>query len=154
MARLLFALPWLAAAGLASHALEQPTPAQSLTAEGRMPPSASVGDAEVDIREIILKRAEAMRRHDAAALTEGLSPAAVVVEMVGSLRLPPDAASDTASVRGWLASWAELRDLRVHVSGGVAVAYSLNRLKGRRTDGRYVDMWMRSMLALTGQTDG
>ena len=107
--------------------------------------------AEARIGAIIEARVDAIRRGDAQALSGGFMPGAVVFEMVGPLRLPAGAASDAASIAGWLSSWqappdVEVRDLEIHVSGDVAFASSLNRLTGTRLDGRAVDLWMRSTL--------
>lgn len=106
--------------------------------------------SELEIRQLVLARAEAMQRRDADALAQGFSPSAVVFEMVPPLRLPPGAASDASAIHAWLGGWeephVEVRDVNIHASGGVAFACSLNRLSGTQVGGRKVDMWMRSTL--------
>lgn len=42
----------------------------------------------------------------------------------------------------------ELRDVHVHVSGDLAVVYSLERMTGTMTNGQPVDMWVRDTTAL------
>jgi ketosteroid isomerase-like protein len=112
-----------------------------------------MADSRDDIRHLIQNRVEAMARKDSAALASSLAPDAVIFEMVPPLRLPAGAAQDVAGLDDWLSSWAkgptvEMIELQIEAEGDLGLASSLNRLIGKRLDGRSTDLWMRSTLGL------
>ncbi len=73
------------------------------------------------------------------------APEPVVFSMAPPLRqeLPGREALAT-----WFATWKgpigiELRDVAVHVDGGVAFTTALNHMTGTKTDGEEIDLWFR-----------
>jgi ketosteroid isomerase-like protein len=110
-----------------------------------------MNDDEARIRALIDERTAAIREKDAARAMTTLAGDVVAFELAPPLALGPEAARDEAGLAAWLSAWAgpvgiEIRDLHVEVGGGVGWSRSLNRLHGTLTDGRKVDMWMRSTL--------
>jgi ketosteroid isomerase-like protein len=110
-------------------------------------------DLKEEIRRAIQDRIEAMARKDSAALANSLAPEAIIFEMVPPLRLPAGAAQDVQGIEAWLSSWAEgptveMIELQIEAEGDLGLASSLNRLIGKRLDGRSTDLWMRSTLGL------
>jgi PhnB protein len=56
---------------------------------------------------------------------------------------------DVAGTRAWLATWdgpidLEVQDLKVAVADGLAYSTSVNRMRGTKTDGTAVDLWVRA----------
>ena len=108
-------------------------------------------DEVAGIRALIEERTAAMRDKDAARAVATLASDVVVFELAPPLAVGPEAAQDAAALAVWLEGWdgpvgIEIRDLHIETGGDVGWSRSLNRLHGRLTNGREVDMWMRSTL--------
>ena len=106
---------------------------------------------EAGIRALIDERTAAMRDKDAARAVATLAGDVVVFELAPPLAVGAEAAHDAAALAVWLDGWdgpvgIEIRDLHIETGGDVGWSRSLNRLHGRLTNGREVDMWMRSTL--------
>jgi ketosteroid isomerase-like protein len=106
-----------------------------------------VGD-EARIREIIEERVEAIRLKDVEALMSAHAPDVVMFDALDPLRyIGSEAVGERAGQ--WL-SWYrgpvgyEVRDLSVTAGGGAAFCHYLYRVTGTMTNGREVDMWVRS----------
>jgi ketosteroid isomerase-like protein len=104
---------------------------------------------EAAIRALIEARVAALRAKDAAAAVAVLADDLVAFELAPPL--VAERATDPAALQAWLDGFegpveTEVRDLKVHVSGDVAFAHSLNRLRAERKGGGGVDFWMRSTL--------
>lgn len=109
--------------------------------------------AEAAIRALIEERVAAMHARDAARAVATLADDVVAFELAPPLALGGAAVRDAAGLEAWFAGWdgpvtIDVRDLTIAASGDVGWCHSLNRLAGRRVDGRAVDMWMRSTLGL------
>jgi len=122
-------------------------------------PGADPAGAEAAIRALIDERVEAMRTKDAKRAIATLAEDAVAFELAPPLSLGPEQARDMAGLEAWFGTWRgpvviTLRELKVAVSGDVAYAHSLNRMRGTKTDGREVDFWMRSTLGFRKTADG
>jgi len=101
-----------------------------------------------EIKAIIERRIEALRRRDAAAANAALDKELVAFEVAGPLRLQ---ATDAATTQAWLDSFDEgpivtMEELTICADAEVAFCHSLNRIQGRRVDGQSVDVMMRSTL--------
>jgi ketosteroid isomerase-like protein len=109
-----------------------------------------MSDAEA-IRALIDERIDAVRNKDAARAIVTLAPDMVAFELAPPLRLGPEGARDAGGLQGWFDMWdgpieIDYRDLVVECGGDIALAHSLNRMRGTRRDGQQVDFWMRSTL--------
>jgi ketosteroid isomerase-like protein len=114
---------------------------------------------EEAIRAVIDAQINAFRLKDAAAAVALLDDDVVAFEMIPPLVMPAEAARSEQAMVGWFSGWEgpvdiEIRNLRIHVSGGVAFSHSLNRLSGSRLGGGPIDMWMRSTLGFRRVSDG
>ncbi len=114
-----------------------------------------MGD-ETAIREVVARRAEAMRAGDAAALVADYLPEAVAFTLAPPLR---HAAPEAAELAGWFATFDgpvdfEVRDLAVVVGDGMAFCHGLHRVSAvpRGRDEAF-DLWFRSTLCLR-EVDG
>jgi uncharacterized protein (TIGR02246 family) len=108
----------------------------------------SRADDEARIREIIEERVRAIRAKDVDALMSAHAPDVVMFDALDPLRYEgSDAVRECAEQ--WL-SWYqgpvgyEVRDLSVTAGDGAAFCYYLYRVSGTMTNGREVDMWVRS----------
>lgn len=109
--------------------------------------------ATEQIRELLDKRIEAIRLHDATAANAALDPSIVAYEVAGPLQVPAQQATDSTATQVWLDSFeegpfVEMDHLSIHADGAVAYCYSLNRLRGRASGGREIDVTMRVTLGL------
>jgi ketosteroid isomerase-like protein len=109
-----------------------------------------------EIRALLNRRVDALRRRDAASANDSLSRHVVAFEVAGPLQVPSAQATDIALTQAWLDSFDEgpsvtIEELAIHAEGTVAFCHSLNRLQGRRTDGQEIDVTMRSTLGLLKQ---
>ena len=109
-----------------------------------------MSSAQEQIRAVIEERIAAIRDKDAARAVAPLAEDVVAFEMVPPLALPPGAARDVEGLAAWLSGFeevdVEVRDLRIEADGAVGFAHALHHLKGRRTGGQPVSLWMRSTL--------
>jgi uncharacterized protein (TIGR02246 family) len=106
--------------------------------------------SEEEIRGVIEKWAEAIRKKDVAGVIAQYS-----ADSVRFFLAPPLQA--TMPLRENLENWFnsfrgkidyEIRDLQIFVSNEVAYAHSFNRVVGTRTTGEKVDMWLRETFGL------
>ncbi|CCH31481.1 nuclear transport factor 2 family protein [Actinosynnema sp. NPDC047251] len=111
------------------------------------------------IRELVARRAEAMRSGDAAALTADYLPEAVAFTLAPPLRHAAPELTDPATLTAWFTNFDgavdyEVRDVEVVAGGGVAFCHSLHRLSAvpRGGSGAFV-LWFRSTLGLR-EVDG
>jgi ketosteroid isomerase-like protein len=109
-----------------------------------------MSSAKEQIRTVIEERIAAMRDKDSARAVAPLAEDVVAFEMVPPLALPPGAARDADGLAAWLGGFEEIdievRDLTIEADGEVGFAHALHHLKGTRTGGRPVSLWMRSTL--------
>ena len=110
-----------------------------------------MNDDEAGIRALIEERSDAMRDKDSARAVATLASDVVVFELAPPLSVGAEAAHDASALAAWLEGWdgpvgVEIRDLHIETGGDIGWSRSLNRLHGRLTNGREVDMWMRSTL--------
>jgi ketosteroid isomerase-like protein len=108
----------------------------------------SRADDEARIREIIEGRVRATRARDVDALMSNHAPDVVMFDALDPLRyVGSEAVRERAGQ--WL-SWYrgpigyEVRDLSVTAGDGAAFCHYLYRVTGTMTNGREVDMWVRS----------
>jgi ketosteroid isomerase-like protein len=110
----------------------------------------AMDDAREEIRHAINQRLAAISAKDAKAVVASLAADVVAFEMTPPLALPPGAARDVEGFAAWLAGFeevdVEVRDLGIEADGALGFARSLNHLKGVRTGGQKVSLWMRSTL--------
>jgi ketosteroid isomerase-like protein len=103
---------------------------------------------EARIRELIEERVRAIRAGDVDALMRGHAPDVVTFDALDPLRYVGSEAVGERAAR-WL-SWYrgpvgyEVRDLSVTAGGEAAFCHYLYRVTGTMTNGREVDMWVRS----------
>ena len=103
---------------------------------------------EARIREIIGERVSAIRAKDADALMSHHAPDVVTFDALDPLRyVGSDAVRERAEQ--WLSRYQgpvgyEVRDLSVTAGDGAAFCHYLYRVSGTMSDGREVDMWVRS----------
>jgi ketosteroid isomerase-like protein len=114
---------------------------------------------EEAIRALIDAQVDAFRGKDAAAAVALLADDVVAFEMIPPLVMPSEAARNVQAMAGWFSGWEgpvniEIRELAIHVDGGVAFSHSLNRLSGTRLGGGVTDIWMRSTLGFRRTPDG
>lgn len=107
---------------------------------------ADLSQDEAAIHGIIDDRRKALRAKDAHALTVHDAPNILSYDLAPPLLTT---GSDLASIEDWFATWDGPIDCEVHglsiVSGdGVAWSTSLNRMRGSKTDGTRVDLWLRA----------
>jgi ketosteroid isomerase-like protein len=103
---------------------------------------------EARIRELIEERVRAISARDVDALMSNHAPDVVLFDALDPLRYSgSEAVRERASQ--WL-SWYqgpvgyEVRDLSVTAGDGAAFCHYLYRVTGTMTNGREVDMWVRS----------
>lgn len=114
--------------------------------------------AAAEIRELLDRRLEAIRKKDSTAAIASLADDVVAFEMIPPLALPAASARDAQGFAAWLAGFehvdVELHDLCIEAEASVGFARSLNHLTGTRVGGAAVDLWMRSTLGLRREADG
>jgi ketosteroid isomerase-like protein len=102
------------------------------------------------IRETIEELGRAIGAKDAERVMSCYVPDAIHFSLAPPLR---SASLDAADLENWFATWEgpigiEARDLRIMADGEIAIAASLNRMTGVKTDGETVDLWHRVTLGL------
>jgi ketosteroid isomerase-like protein len=107
-----------------------------------------------DPHALLATRARALRDRDPAAFLATYTPGALIFDLA-----PPLAHGlDPEGVAAWMASWdgpigSEVHDLRVEVSGPLALVTCLERLHGSQ-GGEARDVWMRLTLGLRAGSEG
>lgn len=104
-----------------------------------------------EIERLIKTRIAALERKDGSSANAALDKDLVAFELAGPLQLPPEQATDNALTQQWLDSFdagpkVTIQELSIHRDGDVAFCHSLNRLQGKRNDGKEIDLTMRSTL--------
>jgi ketosteroid isomerase-like protein len=115
-------------------------------------------DPRDEIRRVISERIAAIRAKNAEAAIACLAEDVLAFEMVPPLVLASGAARDTAGFAAWLSGFEEIdieiRELAIETDERVAFAAALHRLRGTRTGGHTVSLWMRSTLCFRRESDG
>ena len=104
-----------------------------------------------EIERLLQTRITALERKDGACANAVLDNGIVAFELAGPLQLPSAQATDDELTQAWLDSFetgpeVTLQELSIHSDGDIAFCHSLNRLRGRRNDGKEIDLTMRSTL--------
>ena len=103
---------------------------------------------EIEIRRLIDHQAEAVRAKDVDGSTFNYAPDILLFDVVNPLqRIGREASRQRAEA--WFSSFEgpigyEIRDLEITSGDDVAYSHSLNRVSGKTTDGKRIDMWWRS----------
>jgi PhnB protein len=108
---------------------------------------------EGEIRELIERRAEALRTKRAADFLICHADDMVKFDLAPPLRAIGAAALDKQRLEAWLATWEgrigyENSELQVEASADLAFCHALLRVSGVKTDGTRHDIWTRQTLGL------
>lgn len=103
-------------------------------------------DAREEIEDLFRRVVSAHARKDVDALLACHTAEARIADLAPPL---DRRGLDRDRVAEWFATWdgpiaLEARDVEVRASGGLAVAAGLVRMRGTKTDGSQVDIWMRA----------
>ena len=103
---------------------------------------------ETAIRAMIDDWRSALRARDAEALLAHYAPDFLSFDLAPPLRTR---GPDLAGTKAWLATWRgpielDVADLHVEVDGGLAYSTSLNRIRGIKTNGTEIDLWVRATI--------
>jgi ketosteroid isomerase-like protein len=105
-----------------------------------------------DIRELIERRAAAIRARDVEAVLAPAGEHIVLYDALGSLerRGKDDLRQKTAEWLGWYEGGLgfEIRDLTVYANDDIGFCYYLYHVTGELTNGSAVDMWVRATVGL------
>jgi len=104
-----------------------------------------------EIEKLLEARIAALARKDGAAANALPDPNIVAFELAGELQVPSAQARDDAVAQAWLDTFEEgpkitIEELNILQDGNVAFSHSLNRLQGKRSDGKTIDLQMRSTI--------
>lgn len=104
---------------------------------------------ETAIADLLDRFARALHDRDPEAAIAPLTADAVTFDFAPPLRNDAAATHDPAPLREWFDTWtspivSESHDRTIVVGDGVAYAYGLQHMTGKRTDGEQVDMWFRA----------
>ena len=104
-----------------------------------------------EIERLLQTRIAALARKDGASANAVLDKEIIAFELAGPLQLSSAQATDDGLAQAWLDSFdtgpeITIHELSIHKDGDVAFCHSLNRLLGRRNDGKEIDLTMRSTL--------
>jgi uncharacterized protein (TIGR02246 family) len=102
---------------------------------------------DVEIRELIENKLEAVRAKDIDGATSGYAPDVLSFDVVNPLRYF-GAAAIRKRLEEWFSSFQgsidlELGDLSITVGDAVAFSHCLSHVSATTTDGRKLDMWWR-----------
>lgn len=102
-----------------------------------------------EIRHLLGIRERAIRHRDAGTMVALYARDAVGFGLAPPLRIAAGPLHDPAALEAWFAGWTgpidtELRELSIRAGGELGFATALQRLAATATDGRHVDLWMRS----------
>lgn len=111
-------------------------------------PTANNPSSEAEIKALIEKNVEAIRARDIAGATSDHAPDVLLFDVINPLRYSGTDALN-ARLNDWFSSFQgpigyELRDLNIVAGDDVAFCYSLNQVKGTKTDGVALEMWWRA----------
>jgi ketosteroid isomerase-like protein len=104
---------------------------------------------EALIRQLLARRAQAIRERDARGVLAAYSSDAVCFELAPPLSTRAEQALEAGDLQSWFDSWrgpigVESRDLRVSLGRDLAFAHALERMTGTKLDGEQVDLWYRA----------
>jgi PhnB protein len=114
-------------------------------------------NAEAEIRELIDRWRRALHAKDVDAFLSTRAPDALAYDLAPPL-LHRGADVFRKNLQAWFPTWDgpieyDVRDLDIQVGGDLAVSTSLNRLRGKKTDGEQADVWIRATVVYR-KTDG
>jgi PhnB protein len=102
-----------------------------------------------EIRALLEERIVALRDKDADLALSGYAADVVSFDLAPPLRYIGDQVLDKAAIESWFSTWRgpigwEICDLDIAAESGLAFARALNRMTGTKTDGKKIDLWVRS----------
>jgi PhnB protein len=103
-------------------------------------------DGRAEIRLIVEAQIEALRARDAQALLAHHAADLVAFDLAPPLMTR---GPDLAGTEAWLATWSgpielEVHELSIELADPIGYGTSLNRMRGTKTDGTRVDLWVRA----------
>ena len=106
-----------------------------------------------DILKVLRDQEAAVARGDADGVVAPIASVFTLFDLAPPLVHRGDAASGKAELNDWFATWqggvtTELSEPQVMVSGELAVAFGLSRMRGTKKDGERVDNWSRRTVVL------
>lgn len=125
-----------------------------------LPPSTGPERPPVEaIRDLLDRRARAIRDRDARAMIALYAADAIGYGLAPPLRIPTAALRDPAQLEAWFATWSgpiriDLHDLDIRAAGDVGFATAMQRLISTSTDGKPTDMWSRASFGFCKEDDG
>jgi PhnB protein len=113
----------------------------------------SIAPDEALIRNLLERRAAAIRAKDVAATLAPLAPEVVNYDLAPPLQYVGADAHNADGLRGWFDSWKgpigyDLQDFRITAVEDLAYGYGLVHMRGTKTDGEQPDVWVRQTLCL------
>lgn len=108
---------------------------------------------EEAIRKLVERRAAATEQKQAGAVAALFTVDATGFELAPPLKWDAGRMRDAAEMDAWFRTWDgqirwETRELTVEVDGDVGFAHALDRMRGVKTDGQRVDMWLRTTIGV------
>ena len=105
---------------------------------------------EFGVRQLIDDWAAAIRAKDVERAMSYYAADVVSFDLAPPLQYA-GANAISKGLAQWFATWAgpigyEIRDLSINVGDEVAFCRSVNRMTGKRTNGEYTDVWVRSTI--------
>jgi ketosteroid isomerase-like protein len=103
---------------------------------------------EAELRRVIDDWTLALRAKDIERLWTHYTPDVLSFDLAPPLQHGSEMREE---LEAWFQTWSgpigyELRDLAIVAGGDVGFSHSLNRLRGKRTDGEETDIWFRATL--------
>jgi ketosteroid isomerase-like protein len=108
---------------------------------------------EAVIRNLLERRAAAIRAKDVAATLAAWTPEVVNYDLAPPLQYVGAEAHNPEGLRGWFDTWKgsigyDLHDFSVTAGEDLAHCHGLVHMSGTRTDGEETDVWVRQTLCL------
>jgi ketosteroid isomerase-like protein len=108
---------------------------------------------EEKIRQILKAREEAIARGDAHAVISPLAKNIVVYDLPPPLLYEGEAARSVGGLQSWFETWdgpvqVTADNPAVIISGHLAVAFGLSRMRGNKKKEGALDQWFRSTVVL------
>ncbi len=102
-----------------------------------------------EIRTLLRRRSNALYNKDAEAVIELNADGGVAFELPPPLALSGPKSAAVAGIAGWFQTWRGPIDWRVSeptivANRDVAYAFGLSNMRGTKSDGENVDLWLRS----------
>jgi PhnB protein len=115
-----------------------------------------IGSAETQIRSAIDEWTRAIGRKDPDAVATFFTRDLVTFDLAPPLK---HSGFDRQALAGWFGTWQgdidyDVTDLQLSVGSDLAVARSLDHMRGKKTDGEAVDLWTRSTVCFRKAADG